>query len=30
VPISGNGGRLLLHGFQTLWALEPRPRRKRH
>jgi outer membrane protein assembly factor BamB len=26
VPISGNGGRLLLHGYSRIWALEPRPR----
>jgi outer membrane protein assembly factor BamB len=27
VPISGNAGRLLLHGTKTLYALEPRKRR---
>ncbi len=27
VPVSGNGGRLLLHGYSRLWALEPRHRR---
>ncbi len=29
VPISGNGGRLLLHGYQTIWGVEPRRRRRR-
>jgi outer membrane protein assembly factor BamB len=24
VPVSGNGGRLLLHGYASLWAVEPR------
>ena len=24
VPVSGNGGRLLLHGYSRLWAVEPR------
>jgi outer membrane protein assembly factor BamB len=28
VPISGNAGRLLVHGSQTIWAVEPK-RRKR-
>jgi outer membrane protein assembly factor BamB len=23
VPVSGNGGRLLLHGYSRLWAVEP-------
>jgi outer membrane protein assembly factor BamB len=27
VPISGNGGRLLLHGYQTVWGIEPRHRK---
>jgi outer membrane protein assembly factor BamB len=27
VPVSGNGGRLLLHGFSRLFAVEPRRRR---
>jgi outer membrane protein assembly factor BamB len=27
VPISGNGGRLLLHGYSRLYAVEPRRRR---
>jgi outer membrane protein assembly factor BamB len=26
VPLSGNGGRLLLHGYSKLWAVEPRRR----
>jgi hypothetical protein len=26
VPVSGNGGRLLLHGFSRLYAVEPRRR----
>lgn len=26
VPLSGNGGRLLLHGYSRIWAVEPRPR----
>jgi outer membrane protein assembly factor BamB len=26
VPVSGNGGRLLLHGYSRIWAVEPRPR----
>ncbi len=26
VPVSGNGGRLLLHGFSRLYAVEPRHR----
>jgi outer membrane protein assembly factor BamB len=29
VPVSGNGGRLLLHGFSRLYAVEPRHRRHR-
>lgn len=24
VPVSGNGGRLLLHGYSRIWAVEPR------
>ncbi len=24
VPVSGNGGRLLLHGYASVWAVEPR------
>jgi hypothetical protein len=24
VPVSGNGGKLLLHGFSTLYAVAPR------
>ena len=24
VPVSGNGGRLLLHGYSRLWAVEPK------
>jgi outer membrane protein assembly factor BamB len=28
VPVSGNGGRLLLHGYSTLWGVEPRRRRR--
>jgi outer membrane protein assembly factor BamB len=24
VPVSGNGGRLLLHGYSTIWAVQPR------
>jgi outer membrane protein assembly factor BamB len=27
VPLSGNGGRLLLHGYSRLYAVEPRRRR---
>ncbi len=27
VPVSGNGGRLLLHGYSRLYAVEPRARR---
>ena len=27
VPVSGNGGRLLLHGYSRLFAVEPRRRR---
>jgi outer membrane protein assembly factor BamB len=27
VPVSGNGGRLLMHGFSRLFAVEPRHRR---
>lgn len=27
VPVSGNGGRLLLHGYSRLYAVEPRRRR---
>jgi len=26
VPVSGNGGRLLLHGYSKIWAVEPRRR----
>jgi outer membrane protein assembly factor BamB len=26
VPVSGNGGRLLLHGYSKMWAVEPRRR----
>jgi outer membrane protein assembly factor BamB len=26
VPVSGNGGRLLLHGYSRVWAVEPRRR----
>jgi outer membrane protein assembly factor BamB len=26
VPVSGNGGRLLLHGYSRIWAVEPRRR----
>ncbi|HJU47608.1 MAG TPA: PQQ-binding-like beta-propeller repeat protein, partial [Gaiellaceae bacterium] len=26
VPVSGNGGRLLLHGYSRIWAVEPRHR----
>lgn len=26
VPVSGNGGRLLLHGYSRLWAVEPADR----
>ena len=29
VPVSANGGRLLLHGYQTVWGVEPRHRRRR-
>ena len=29
VPVSGNGRRLLLHGFSRLYAVEPRRRRRR-
>jgi eukaryotic-like serine/threonine-protein kinase len=25
VPVSGNGGRLLFHGYSTIWAVQPRP-----
>jgi outer membrane protein assembly factor BamB len=28
VPVSGNGGRLLLHGYSTLFAVEPRRARR--
>jgi outer membrane protein assembly factor BamB len=28
VPVSGNGGRLLLHGYSSIWAVEPRRRRR--
>jgi outer membrane protein assembly factor BamB len=28
VPVSGNGGRLLLHGYSRLYAVEPRHRRR--
>ena len=24
VPVSGNGKRLLLHGYSRIWAVEPR------
>ncbi len=27
VPVSGNGGRLLLHGYSHIWGVEPRHRR---
>jgi hypothetical protein len=27
VPVSGNGGRLLLHGFSRVFAVEPKQRR---
>lgn len=27
VPVSGNGGRLLIHGVRRLWAVEPKRRR---
>ncbi|MGZ4310164.1 MAG: hypothetical protein ACXVRG_12610, partial [Gaiellaceae bacterium] len=27
VPVSGNGSRLLLHGFARLYAVEPRHKR---
>jgi outer membrane protein assembly factor BamB len=27
VPVSGNGGRLLIHGVNRLWAVEPKRRR---
>jgi hypothetical protein len=27
VPVSANGGRLLVHGLTRIWALEPRRRR---
>jgi outer membrane protein assembly factor BamB len=27
VPVSGNGSRLLLHGYSRIWAVEPRRRR---
>jgi hypothetical protein len=26
VPVSGSGGRLLLHGYSRIWAVEPRRR----
>jgi outer membrane protein assembly factor BamB len=26
VPVSGNGARLLLHGYSRIWAIEPRRR----
>ena len=26
VPVSGNGGRLLLHGYSRIWAVEPKGR----
>jgi outer membrane protein assembly factor BamB len=29
VPVSGNGGRLLLHGFSRLYAVQPRHKRHR-
>ena len=29
VPVSGNGGRLLLHGYSRLYAVEPRRKAKR-
>jgi hypothetical protein len=28
VPVSGNGRRLLMHGFSRLYAVEPRHRRR--
>jgi outer membrane protein assembly factor BamB len=28
VPVSGNGGRLLLHGYSRIYAVEPRHRRR--
>lgn len=28
VPVSGNGGRLLMHGFSRIWAVEPKRRRR--
>jgi outer membrane protein assembly factor BamB len=28
VPVSGNGGRLLMHGFSRIWAVEPKKRRR--
>ena len=24
VPVSGNGGRLLMHGYSRIWALAPK------
>ena len=27
VPVSGNGGRLLMHGYSRIWAVEARRRR---
>jgi len=30
VPVSGNGMRLLFHGYSSLYAMEPRPIVKRH
>ena len=29
-PVSGNGRRLLLHGYSRIWAVEPRARRRSH
>ena len=29
VPVSGNGGRLLMHGYSKIWAVEPRKKKKR-
>ncbi|HZD88098.1 MAG TPA: PQQ-binding-like beta-propeller repeat protein [Gaiellaceae bacterium] len=28
VPVSGNGGRLIFHGYSRIWAVEPRRRRR--
>jgi hypothetical protein len=27
VPVSGNGSRLLLHGYSRIWAVRPKHRR---